>query len=81
MAAGVLDKDRRLKPEQDLIGQRLDTSWWPIMQIQYRYERNSKMYVFFNKEQTTFDQIILTSDDKLIWKAYKFILNWKMEDE
>ena len=38
------------------------------------------MYDFY-KEQTTFDQILLTSDDKLIRKVYKFLLNWKMEDE
>ena len=38
------------------------------------------MYDFY-KEQTTFDQVMLASDDKLIRKIYKFLLNWKMEDE
>ena len=59
----ILDKDRQLKPKQDLIDQGLDASWWSIMQIQSRYERDLKMYDFY-KEQTTFDQIMLTSDEK-----------------
>ena len=50
------------------------------MQLRSRYERDFKIYDFC-KEQATLDQIILTSDGKLIGKIYKFLLNWKMADE
>lgn len=49
-----------------MIKQGIDLARWPYMQIQSKYDKNARMYNF-HKESTELDQILLGTDEKLIF--------------
>lgn len=70
-----------MKPKQELesdLNREID--WWAYTQIQSKYKEHTKTYEI-QREKQELNKIILESEEKLISKIYKFLLQYKMEEE
>uniref|UniRef100_A0A2D4HSL6 Uncharacterized protein n=1 Tax=Micrurus lemniscatus lemniscatus TaxID=129467 RepID=A0A2D4HSL6_MICLE len=76
----LLDNQGKLKSNQELKQKGIIIDWWPYLQIQNRYKKDLDEFGF-DKGQNQLDKILIGPEQKFISKAYKYLLDFKMEEE